>query len=96
MRRVSLGLIGLVALVGVAASASATPLVPNPGSSQSANIVQVWGGCGWGLHSNRWGHCVRNRRGYHRPSWHYGYYGGGYHWPYWRNSYWYGYRVGRN
>ena len=92
MRRGSLGLIGLVALAGMCTSASATPLFPNSGSPHRANIVQVWGGCGWGFHPNRWGHCVPNRWGYwHRPYWrHYGYYGSGHHWPDWRNRYWYG------
>src|SRR5438874_13501091 len=50
--------------VMAAASASAAPLIPNPGPEQATNIVQVAVGCGRGAHPNRWGRCVPNRYGY--------------------------------
>jgi hypothetical protein len=73
MRIAALTLFG--ALVG---SASAAPAVPGP-LTQASNIVPVTGGCGRGLHPNRWGHCVPNHYSYYRtrPYWG-GYYGGGY------------------
>src|SRR5207248_5342105 len=60
------------------ASASAAPLIPNPGREQATNIIQVPGGCGRGAHPNRWGRCVPNRYGY---GYGYGYYRPG---PYYR------------
>jgi len=89
----------VLSLFGVAASARAAPVIPNPGPQHDLSIIQVWGGCGWGFHPNRWGRCVPNRYGYYRPHWrgyygyrpHWGgYYGGGYY-PSWRQRYWYGY-----
>src|SRR2546423_2804248 len=53
--------------VMAAASASAAPLIPNPGPEQATNIVQVAGGCGRGAHPNRWGRGVPNHYGYYRP-----------------------------
>lgn len=61
--------------VMAAASASAAPLIPNPGPEQATNIVQVAGGCGRGAHPNRWGRCVPNHYGYYRPYWSRHYYG---------------------
>ena len=79
--------LSLVAAVGLAASpmaASAAPVSPSPVSQPGSNIVQVAGGCGWGLHPNRWGRCVPNRYGYARPRvYSPGYYGGGYGPRYW-------------
>jgi len=66
------------------------PVAPVPSPDNKQGIIQVWGGCGWGFHPNRWGHCVPNRWGYDRPYWRHHYYGGGYY-PYWRQRYWYGY-----
>jgi hypothetical protein len=89
MRPAALVLAGTLGLVVM--SASAAPVVPNPGPRQGANIIQTWGGCGWGFHPTPWGYCVPNRRwGYwHRPWWRHRYwYGGGYY-PYWRHRYWY-------
>ena len=54
----------LIAALGMAASAPAgrrtlaqsyRTLTPD-----SSNIVQVWGGCGWGFHPTYWGGCVPN------------------------------------
>src|SRR5437868_10189530 len=59
MRLVGLGLIGAVSLV---ASANAAPIVGDLGT-QNPNIIKAVGGCGFGLHPNRWGDCVPNRYG---------------------------------
>ena len=82
MRMAALSLIGAVCLAASAVAANAAPAVPSPVSQPESNIVQAAGGCGWGLHPNRWGHCVPNRYGYYRPRpvWR-GYYGGGYYGP---------------
>src|SRR5204863_355504 len=61
-------LAGALAVIG-AASASAAPVIPNPGTEQASNIVPAAWGCGRGWHPNRWGHCVPNRYGYYRPYW---------------------------
>jgi hypothetical protein len=80
MRVTALSLIAAVALTLSAASANAALTVPVP-MRQQANIVQVAGGCGWGFHPNRWGHCVPNHYGYYRPQ----------HWPgYYYPGYYYG------
>ncbi len=79
MRIAALSLVGAVCLVASAIAANAAPAVRSSASQPEANIVQVAGGCGWGLHPNRWGHCVPNRYGYYRPRAYWrGYYGGGY------------------
>jgi hypothetical protein len=62
MRIAAMGLVGALALVATAANAA--PSVPAPAGEH--NIVAVAGGCGWGLHPNRWGDCVPNRYGYRR------------------------------
>ena len=96
MRSPILALIAGLAVGSAGMSAQATPVAPVLDPDSKPGIVQVWGGCGWGFHPNRWGHCVPNRWGYyrpyygHRPYWRHHYYGGGYY-PYWRNRYWYGY-----
>ncbi len=79
MRIAALSLIGAVCLAASAMAANAAPAAPSPVSQPGANIVQVAGGCGPGLHPNRWGRCIPNRYGYYgaRPAWR-GYYGGGY------------------
>src|SRR5947208_13330765 len=59
MRLVGLGLIGAVSLV---VSANAAPIVGDLGT-QNPNIIKAAGGCGFGLHPNRWGDCVPNRYG---------------------------------
>lgn len=64
----AIALAGVLA-VAAAASASAAPVLPNPGAEQATNIVQVAGGCGRGFHPNGWGRCVPNRYSYHRPYW---------------------------
>jgi hypothetical protein len=97
MRLSALTLIGALGLAVSSVSAIAAPAAPALEIQRSANIVQVAGGCGWGLHPNRWGRCVPNGYGYARPRPYYGgrYYGGG----------WYGdrsasqlnrYELGRN
>jgi opacity protein-like surface antigen len=80
MRIAALSLVGAVCLLASAMAANAAPAVPSPASQPEANIVQVAGGCGPGLHPNRWHRCVPNRYGYYRdrPVWR-GYYGGGYY-----------------
>ena len=96
MRSAVIGLFGALGLAFSTATASATPVIPNPGLQEVTNIVEVAGGCGRGFHPNRWGRCVPHRYGYHgarswRPHW-YGYnggYGGGY--PGWRHRHYYGY-----
>jgi hypothetical protein len=94
MRARILALIAGLATGSAAMSAQATPVAPVPGPDSKQGIIQVWGGCGWGFHPNRWGHCIPNRWGYYRPYrpyWrHHYYYGSGYY-PYWRRHYWYGY-----
>ena len=93
MRARVLALIAGLAAGSAAMSAQATPVAPVLRPDSKSGIVQAWGGCGWGFHPNRWGHCVPNRWGYYRPYrpyWRHHYYGGGYY-PYWRQRYWYGY-----
>jgi hypothetical protein len=79
MRMTALGLVGAVCLAASAVAANAAPAVPSPVSQLGSDIVQVAGGCGRGLHPDRWGRCVPSRYGYYkpRPYWQ-GYYGGGY------------------
>ena len=74
--RSALLVLGTLGLMAAAVSASAAPAVPNLGTQQTANIVQVAGGCGPGFHPNRWGRCVPFRYGYYgpRPHWRGGYY----------------------
>jgi hypothetical protein len=96
-RLASLAVVGAIALGFMTVAASSAPIMPNSFSQTDPNIAQVSGGCGWGFHPNRWGHCVPNRWGDYRyrpyygyrPHWQY-YYGGGYY-PYWRHRYWCGY-----
>jgi hypothetical protein len=64
----AIALAGALAAIA-AASASAAPVMPNAGTEQATNIVQVAGGCGRGFHPNHWGRCVPNRYGYYRPYW---------------------------
>ena len=79
MRLSALTLIGALGLAVSSVSASAAPVAPALDIQRGANIVQVAGGCGWGLHPNRWGRCVPNGYGYARPGpYHGGGYGGGY------------------
>ena len=78
MRLVGLGLIGAVSLV---ASANAAPIVGDLGT-QNPNIIKAAGGCGFGLHPNRWGDCEPNRYGAYRMNPYEGgfpYSGGGYY-----------------
>jgi hypothetical protein len=79
MHIAALSLVGAVCLAVSAMAANAAPAVPGPVSHQESNIVQAAGGCGPGLHPNRWGRCSPSRFGYYRarPAWR-GYYGGGY------------------
>ena len=88
MRKGALAAIATLGLT-LAVSANASPMAPNPTTHQGANIVEAAWGCGWGFHPNRWGYCVPNRYGWHRPYWRQ-YYGGGYY-PYWRHRNYYGY-----
>lgn len=84
MRITSSALLGAFGLAACIASANAAPIAPALTMPEASNIVQVSGGCGYGLHRSRFGHCVRNHHyrpyayryyGYPRP---YRYYGGGY------------------
>ncbi len=96
MRLATLTFIGALAAGAVAANAA--PLAPNLDTGQSPNIVQVWGGCGPGMHPVP-GHWSRWRGGWvppHcAPRYGGGYYGGGYYgggYPYWhRYRHWWGY-----
>ena len=62
MRLVGLALIG----ASLVASANAAPIVGDIGTHNNPNIVKAAGGCGFGLHPNRWGDCVPNRYGAYR------------------------------
>ena len=59
-RRASFAVVGAIALSYMTVAASAAPIMPNSFSQMDPHIAQVWGGCGWGFHPNRWGHCVPN------------------------------------
>ncbi len=80
----------VVAALSMAATgavpANAAPMMLNDITKASPNIVQVWGGCGWGFHPTYWAGCVPNRPHYYRPYWRYRHYG--YYRPYWRYRYW--------
>ena len=81
MRIAALTLAGALGLAASAITASAAPISPLPAAPQATNIIEVAGGCGWGFHPNRWGHCRPNHgyyrpHAYYRPHWR-GYYGGG-------------------
>src|SRR5579863_651037 len=80
MRMVALSLVGAIGLAASAMAANAAPSAPSPLSQPGSSIVQVAGGCGPGLHANRWRRCAPNRSAYYRarPVWR-GYYGGGYY-----------------
>jgi hypothetical protein len=67
MRGSALILVGAIAFAASAVSASAAPTAPTPVTEQTSNIVAVAGGCGRGLHPNRWGRCIPNRYAYYRP-----------------------------
>ena len=72
--------LAVVVGLGIASSAQAMPVAPL--ADTSAPITQVGWRCGPGLHVNRWGNCVPNRRLYrswgyyaaprfhHRHRWH--------------------------
>src|SRR5436190_17825480 len=78
MHLVGLGLIGALSFV---ASANAAPIVGDLGT-QNPNIIKAAGGCGFGLHPNRWGDCEPNRyRAYRMNPYEGGfpYSGGGYY-----------------
>jgi len=79
MHIAALSLVGGVCLAVSAMAANAAPAVTSPAGQPEAGIVQVAGGCGPGLHPNRWGRCIPNRYGDYgvRPAWR-GYYGGAY------------------
>jgi hypothetical protein len=67
MRIATLTLLGAIGLAASSVPARAAPTGPVPVIPQASNAVQVAGVCGWAFHRNRWGQCVPNRRGYHRP-----------------------------
>jgi hypothetical protein len=86
MRAATLIVIGALSMATWAFPAKAAPMAPTLHLMAPSNIVQVWGGCGWGFHPTYWGGCVPNRR-YYRPYWRYRHYG--YYRPYWRyHHYW--------
>lgn len=79
-------------LAGLPRAAGAVPLIIEPGTPARANIVQVWGGCGWGGrpvpgHWSPWRgwvppHCV--------PQWHHLYWRHHHHWGH--HHYWWRHR----
>lgn len=71
MRFVGLTLSGALAVAALSASTSAAPTLPKAHAPDSANLIQVSGGCGPAYHRNPWGYCVPNPYGYY--GW-YGYY----------------------
>ena len=75
MRLAAFALVGAIGVACAAASATAAPIIPDPAGDRLSNIVPTAGGCGRGLHPNRWGRCVRNRYYSARPR------------PYWRAPY---------
>jgi hypothetical protein len=89
MRIAALTLIGAFGLAVSAVSAGAAPAAPTLGIQGAANIVQVAGGCGRGMHPNRWGRCVPHGYGYAGPRAYYGgsgpYYGPR---PYYSGRHW--------
>jgi hypothetical protein len=82
MRLASMKLIGALGIVAAwAVSANAAPIVPNPVSANSPNIVKVQGACIlWGYHLTYWGECVPYgwRHGWGHYGWRHHYYRG--HW----------------
>ena len=70
MRIATLALTGALGLAAMTASAIAAPAVPHLKTQQEANIIHVWGGCGWGFRPTRWGGCVPARRAFFGPPWH--------------------------
>jgi hypothetical protein len=70
MRMTAAILVGALGLAASAVSANAAPVLPSA-NQHDTNIVQVAGGCGPGLHPNRWGRCIPNRYSYYgaRPYW---------------------------
>jgi hypothetical protein len=76
MRVAAMAFVGALGLAASAVSASAAPPVPYLDAQHETNIVQVAGGCGGGLHPNRWGRCVPNRYGYDRSRAYWGGYRG--------------------
>ena len=71
-RLAGLAVMGAIALGSLVAAANAALIIPSSSSQMDPNIVQVWGGCGWGFHPSPWGRCVPNRWGYHRYRPYYG------------------------
>ena len=74
MRMTAAILVGALGVAASAVSANAAPILA-PANQHDTNIVQVAGGCGPGLHPNRWGRCVPNRYSYYGPR------------PYWGGAY---------
>jgi hypothetical protein len=60
-----------------AGSAATAAVIAPPAPHASVNAIQVRDGCGRGYHTNRWGRCVSDGRGwgdgcgryYHRNRW---------------------------
>jgi hypothetical protein len=93
MRLATVALIGALGLTAVAVSARAAPLAPDLATPRSANIVQVWGGCGWGFHPVP-AHWSQWRGGWVPPHCAPNGYGGGYGGGYYRGGYAGGYPYG--
>ena len=85
MRSASMKLIGALGIVAAwTVSANAAPMVPNPVSGASPNIVQVQGACVLGgYHLSYWRECVPNYYGWRHYGWRHHYY----HGRYWRRRY---------
>jgi hypothetical protein len=60
-RLVSVAVMGAIALGSMTTTTSAAPIIPHSSSQMAPNVLEVWGGCGWGFHPNPWGRCVPNR-----------------------------------
>lgn len=87
MRATTLVVVAALSLASAwAVPANAAPMIPNPAANAPSNIIQVWGGCGWGFRPTYWGGCVPN--GYYRPHWRYGYHRRFWRRGYWRGGYW--------
>jgi len=66
MRSAIMAVGAALSLITMTNAGSAAPVVPALSVEQDSVIVQVAGGCGRGLHPDRWGRCVPNRYGYYR------------------------------
>jgi len=66
MRSAIMAVAAALSLITMTNAGSAAPVIPALNVKQDTVIVQVAGGCGRGLHPDRWGRCVPNQYGYYR------------------------------